>query len=614
MRPVHFFSPDVELLRHADGTCLMRSLEPLAPYDQKIGDWLDRWAREAPSRVFLVEQTKDGERTIHYGEARETALNLAEGLLRFELGPDRPLAILAANGIDHALVMLAALYVGIPLAPIAPAYALQSTDYLKLAHSFRLLTPGMIVVEDGELYRRAIEQALQVDVPIVALRNASTAPKMVDLASLRGDGTRRDGVLAAAARVGRETVAKYLFTSGSTGMPKAVINTHGMLCANAQMKRQVAPILADEPPLMVDWAPWNHTAGGNSNFNLILHNGGTLYIDPGKPTPGLFDASLKILRRISPTIYFNVPRGYELLIPHLEADRDLREKFFQRVKFLWYAAASMQPAAWFALESLAVKTVGQKILTVTGLGMTETSPIALFSTLDDNGPGVVGVPVAGLELKLVPHDTSFEVRYRGPNVTPGYWRDAAATIAAFDDQGFFLSGDLVSFIDPGRPRAGLHFDGRISEDFKLTSGTRVSAGKLRLNAMEVLRPLANEVVIVGADRSDVRMLIFPDWEACAAAVGLNTGSEPAQLASCKTLRAIFHERLTEIAATGTGSSNRIVAALLVDIPPSSAAGELTEKGTVNSRALQRNRPELLEALFGDSDERVLRIGVEAAHS
>ena len=611
---MHFFSPDVELLRHADGTCLMRSLEPLTPYDQRIGNWLDRWAREAPNRVFLVEQTKDGERTIRYGEAREAVLNLAEGLLRFELGPDRPLAILAANGIDHALVMLAALYVGIPLAPIAPAYALQSTDYLKLAHSFRLLTPGMIVVEDGELYRRAIEQALEADVPIVAMRNASAAPKMVDLASLRGDGSRRDGVLTAAARVSRETVAKYLFTSGSTGMPKAVINTHGMLCANAQMKRQVAPVLADEPPLMVDWAPWNHTAGGNSNFNLILHNGGTLYIDPGKPTPGLFGPSLELLRRISPTIYFNVPRGYELLIPHLEADRDLREKFFHRVKFLWYAAASMQPATWFALESLAVKAVGQRILTVTGLGMTETSPIAMFSTLDDNGPGVVGVPVAGLELKLVPHDTSFEVRYRGPNVTPGYWRDAAATSAAFDDHGFFLSGDLVSFIDPERPRAGLHFDGRISEDFKLTSGTRVSAGKLRLNALEVLRPLANEVVIVGADRKDVRMLIFPDWEACAAAVKLGLGSPPARLASDKTLRAIFHDRLAEIAATGTGSSNRIVAAFLVDIPPSSAAGELTEKGTVNSRALQRNRPELLEALFGDSDERVLRIGVEAAHS
>jgi len=611
LRPVRFFSPEVELTRQADGVCLMRSVEPLAEYDHRISDWLDRWALNAPNRIFLVEQANDGERAITYGKARASAMALAEGLLRYDLGPDRPLAILSANSIDHALIMLAALYVGIPLAPIAPAYALQTTDYLKLAHTFRLLTPGMIVVEDGESYRHAIEQALKTDTPVVALRNASASPNMIDFAALRGDGSRREAVLTAASCVGRQTVAKYLFTSGSTGMPKAVINTHGMLCSNAQMKRQVAPVLEEEPLVMVDWAPWNHTAGGNSNFNLVLHNGGTLYIDPGKPTTALFGASLDLLRRVAPTIYFNVPRGYELLIPYLEADAAFREQFFSRVKFLWYAAASMQPAAWFALEDVAVKAVGQRILTVTGLGMTETSPIALFGTLEANGPGVVGVPVAGLELKLVPHDTSFEVRYRGPNVTPGYWRDAPATAAAFDEERFFLSGDLLSFIDPDRPKAGLRFDGRINEDFKLTSGTRVSAGKLRLNALDVLRPLANEVLIAGADRADVRMLIFPDWEACAAAVGAEQATPPARLVSSKALRAIFQDRLAEIASTGTGSSNRIVAAMLVEPPPSAAAGELTEKGTVNSRALQRNRPQLLAALFGDSDERVLRIEADA---
>src|SRR5262249_28191002 len=414
----------------------MRSVDPLARYDDRVGDWLDFWASHAPERPFIVEQANAGERAIGYAEARDEALTLAEGMLGCGLGPDRPLAILAANGIDHALIMLAALYVGIPLAPIAPAYALQSADYLKLAHSFRLLTPGMIVVEDGELCRPALQQALQEGIPIVALRNPSAAPKMVDLAALRGDGNHRAAVLAAASRVGRDTVAKYLFTSGSTGMPKAVINTHGMLCANAQMKRQVAPVLEEEPLVMVDWAPWNHTAGGNSNFNLILHNGGTMYIDPRKPTAALFGASLELLRRVAPTIYFNVPRGYELLIPYLEADASFRKHFFSRVKFLWYAAASMQPAAWFALENVAVEAVGQRILTVTGLGMTETSPIALFGTLEANGPGVVGVPVAGLELKLVPHDTSFEVCYRGPNVTRGYWRDPTATAASFDEEGF----------------------------------------------------------------------------------------------------------------------------------------------------------------------------------
>ncbi len=604
-RPVRFFAPDVELTRNSDGSFLMRTADPLSDYDNCIGDWLDRWSLEAPDRPFLIEQIEDGERTISYREARASALSIAEGLLGFDLGPERPLAILGGNSIDYALIKLAALYVGVPLAPIAPGYALQSIDYLKLAHTFRVLTPGMVIVEDGVLYQKALEHALKDDIPVLALRNPSA--DMAGLASLRGNGSRQDSVSAAAARVRRGTVAKYLFTSGSTGMPKAVINTHGMLCANAQMKRQVAPVLADEPPVMVDWAPWNHTAGGNSNFNLILHNGGTLYIDPGKPLPGRFDASLKLLRRVAPTIYFNVPRGYEMLIPHLEADREFSAHFFRHIKFLWYAAASMQPSTWFALERLAVDAVGEKILTVTGLGMTETSPIALFGNLYATGPGVVGIPVAGLELKLVPHDSSYEVRYRGPNVTPGYWRDSAATKAAFDDEGFFASGDLLSFIDPEHPKAGLRFDGRISEDFKLTSGTKVSAGKLRLDALDALRPLANEVVVVGADRKDVRILVFPDWEVCAAIASLNGDATPAQAASNERLRAILRERLEKLAATGTGSSNRIVAALLVEVPPSAAAGELTEKGTVNSRGLQRNRPELLDILFGDADDRVLRI-------
>jgi feruloyl-CoA synthase len=604
---VRFFAPEVDLNQRPDGTWIMRSADPLADYDQRVGDWLDFWARQTPDRIFIVEQTNYGERTLRYDQARDAALSLAEGMLSWGLSPDRPLAILAVNGIDHALIMLAALYVGIPIAPIAPAYALQSTDYTKLSHAFRLLTPGVVVVDDGGLYRQALEHALDPAVPVIALRNSSAGHSMRDLASLQGDGRGKDAVAAAAAQVGRQTIAKFLFTSGSTGIPKAVINTHGMICANSQMKRQVAPCLAEEPPIMVDWAPWNHTAGGNSNFSIILHNGGTLYVDPGKPTQTLFPASLKLLRRVSPTIYFNVPRGYELLIPHLTADRTFCEHFFRKLQFLWYAAASIQPATWFELERLAVETVGHRILIVSGLGMTETAPIALFGNVHATGPGVVGIPVAGVELKLIPHDDCFEVRYRGPNVTPGYWRDPSATKAAFDEEGFFRSGDLLSFIDPKRPKSGLRFDGRIDEDFKLTSGTKVSAGKLRLDALDALGPLVNEVVVVGADREDVRLLIFPDWDVCAAAVGLPSTATPGEIASDKRLRAIFHKHLAGLAAAGTGSSNRIVAALLVEIPPSSATGELTEKGTVNSRALQRNRPALLDALFGDTDDRVLRI-------
>ncbi len=601
---MRFFSPEVELNRRSDGSLLMRSLEPLGDYDSRVGQWLDRWARQAPQRCFMVEQTPAGERSICYGEARKSVLRLAEGLLGYELGPERPVAILAENGIDHALIMLAAVYVGIPIAPIAPAYALQSIDYRKLSHAFGLLTPGMVVVDDGVLYRQPIEHALKTDIPVIALHNAR--PKWRDLGWLEGDGSHLGQVRAAAARVDRQTIAKFLFTSGSTGMPKVVINTHGMICSNSQMKRQVAPCLEEEPPVMVDWAPWNHTAGSNSNFSIILHNGGTLYVDPGKPTPEKFGASLELLRRVAPTIYFNVPRGYELLLPHLEADRAFREHFFGRVKFLWYAAASMRPTTWFDLERLAMETVGHRILTVSGLGMTETAPIALFGNARASGPGVVGIPVAGVELKLIPNDNSFEVRYRGPNVTPGYWRDTAATEAAFDEEGFLCSGDLLSFIDPERPQAGLRFDGRMNEVFKLDSGTKVSAGKLRLDALDMLRPLAHEVVVAGADRKDVRILIFPEWEACATAAGLDVAAPPAEIAANPTVRAMFRERLGKLYAAGTGSSNRIVAGLLVENPPSGAAGELTDKGTVNSRALERNRPELLDALFRDGDERVLR--------
>jgi len=603
-RPVRFFSPDVELRPIEGGTLIMRSKEPLGAYDLRVGDWLDRWAQDAPDRIFLVEQTQSGERRITYGETRSRVLAIAEGLLSYDLSAERPLIIIAPPGIDHGLMMIAAYYVGVPLAPVAPAYALQSSDFAKLKRVVAMLTPGMVAVADGAAYRAALDATLTTGVTIVAFANPM-ADQQLTLAALSGDGTRLSLVAAAANGVGNDTIAKFLFTSGSSGNPKVVINTHGMLCAAAQMQRQVTAFLASEPPIMVDWLPWNHTAGGNSIFNITLHNGGTLYIDPGKPTPEHIGATLDLLRRVSPTLYFNVPLGFEILLPYLRSDRQLSESFFRNLKFIWYAGAAMQPSTWHALEDIATQTVGQRLLIVTGLGMTETSPAAIFGNLHATGPGIVGVPIPGVELKLIRREDKFEALFRGPNVTPGYWRDPVATSASFDPEGFWISGDLLSFVDEERPEVGLRFEGRASDDFKLASGTRVPAGALRLHALEALAPLITDVVIVGADRNDVRMLMFPDWVRCAVELGLAASSSPKEMAMNDVFREALAERLTRMAEHAAGTANRIVAALPVLEPPTASAGELTDKGTINGRFLQRNRPELLALLFGNIDSNLV---------
>ena len=595
-RTVQFFSPDVELRRVGE-TFYMRSKEPLRAFDKRIGDWLDHWARVSPDQVFLVEQTAAGERTLSYGDAHARVLELADILLQFDLSADRPLLIIAPPGIDHGVLMVAAYYVGIPLAPVAPAYALQSRDFAKLKRVRELLTPGLVAVADGAHYRAALE-AVMPKLPVVAFCNAASG--QLELSSLRG-GADALRVKKAAAAVGHDTIAKFLFTSGSTGNPKAVINTHGMLCAAGQMQRQVTAFLTARPPVMVDWLPWNHTAGGNSIFNITLQNGGTLYIDTGKPTREHIETTLQVLRRVSPTLYFNVPLGFDVLLPYLREDRHLRETFFRDLQCIWYAGAAMQPATWNALEELALQTIGERLLIVTGLGMTETSPAAIFGNARANGPGIVGVPIPGVELKLISHEDKFEALYRGPNVTPGYWRDPVATAAAFDAEGFLISGDLVSFVDLQEPEAGLRFEGRASDDFKLASGTRVAAGALRLKAIDAMAPLLSDAIIVGADRHDVRMLMFPDWPQCALECGQPPQTPPAELVANSALREMFRERLAPLCAVSAGSAGRIAAALFSLIPPSAAAGELTEKGTINGRALQRNRPELLESLFGSND-------------
>jgi feruloyl-CoA synthase len=463
MRDVSFFASDIKLGVAGDGNTVMRTVEDLRPHSLRVGDWLARWSAESPDSVFLVEPNDDNERSITYGEAGRAVAALAAGLLRYDLGPDRPILALADNGIDHALLLLAALHVGIPVAPVAPAYALQAVEFSKLEGVFSLLTPGLVVVDDAMKFARALDAVLPIDVPLVALRNADQRPGALALEDLASH-LNSVAVAAAAERVGPNTIAKFLFTSGSTGVPKAVVNTHGKTL-------QAHPFLEHEPPVMVDWLPWNHTAGSNS-LRLVLYTGGTLYIDRGRPIPALIGRSVSLLRRVSPTIYFNVPAGFEALLPYLNSDPLLRASLFGRVKFLWYVAAAMQQTTWDALERIAVEQCGERILIVSGLGMTETGPLAMFGNHRAAGVGVVGVPVPGCTAKLIPHDDKFELRYKGPNISPGYWRNESATCAAFDDDGFFRSGDLLSFVDSDRPDAGMRFEGRISEDFKLATGTR----------------------------------------------------------------------------------------------------------------------------------------------
>ena len=598
--PVKFGTSEVICRSLDDGTILMRSTAQLGPFAERVGDWLDEWARVRPEQAFIVEQMPQGERVLTYGEAHRRVRAVAGGLLSLrEDATAAPLLTLAGNTVDHAVAILAALYIGMPVAPIAPAYALQASDFGKLTHCLRLLEPAVILVEDGARYQSALATACDFDVPIVAIRNAEPSAGMIAMATLE-QNTSAVEVERRARAVGPDTVAKYFFTSGSTGMPKAVINTHRMLCANAQMHRQVLAYVATEPPTMIDWLPWNHTAGGNANFNLVFANGGTLYIDPGKPLPGAIDATMALLRRVSPTTFFNVPMGYDAMLPYLEADAALRESFFGRLRFMWYAAASMKPSTWRALERLATQTVGERVLIASSLGMTETAPLALHGNPIASDVGVVGVPAPGVELKLVPHGGHFEARYRGPNVTPGYVKNPTANATAFDEDGFFRSGDLLSFVDPAEPERGMRFEGRISDDFKLASGTRVSAGSLRLGALEALRPLAAEVVIVGEGRDDVRMIIFPDWQQTALAVGVDHDQGPAQLAADPRVRALLTQRLSAVNGAGASSSSRIVAATIAVHALSAEAGELSEKGTANARVVQRNRADAIDVLFASS--------------
>jgi feruloyl-CoA synthase len=598
LRPVRLGPADVVVERRSDGAILMRSPHPLLPYPPNITERLVHWAKVAPDRVFIGQRDAAGEwRTLTYAQTFAVVRTIAAALLERDLSLERPIAILSGNDIEHALLGLAAIHVGIPYAPISVPYSLLSRDFGKLKAIIENLTPGLVFAANGALFARAIAAAVPAGVEVVVTDNPAGDRPATTFAALSATPPT-PAVDAAHAKVGPDTIAKFLFTSGSTGQPKGVINTQLMLCSNQAMSRSGYVFVADEPPVIVDWLPWNHTFGSNHNFYFVLDNGGSLYIDEGKPLPGAIATTARNLRDIAPTLYFNVPKGYEMLLPYFKDDRALREKFFSRVKVLFYAGANLSQHVADELDRLAVETTGERIIFLSSLGSTETAPSALARFWESEYAGNIGLPLPGTEVKLVPRDDKLEVRFKGPHITPGYWRRPALTAEAFDDEGFYKIGDALKFEDPADPAKGLLFDGRLAEDFKLATGTWVNLGPLRASFIAHFAPLVRDVVLAGPDRDDVTALVFPDLDACRKlAPDLAPDATAAILLADPAVRREFARLLGTLRQKSSGTSNRINRAIPLAEPPSLDVGEMTDKGSINQRAVLANRAALVEALY-----------------
>jgi feruloyl-CoA synthase len=597
LRPVKLGPADVTVERRRDGAILMRSPHPLPAYPRILTERLTHWAGAAPDRVFLAQRDARGAwRTMTYAETYTAVRAIAAALLERGLNADRPVAILSGNDIEHALLGLAAMHVGIPYAPISVPYSLLSQDFGKLKAIVEVLAPGLVFAANGVAFARAIAAALPHGVEVVVTNNPPSA-HATTFAQLAKASATAD-VETAHARVMPDWPAKILFTSGSTGRPKGVENTHRMLAANQAMIRAGLAFLAGEPPVIVDWLAWNHTFGSNHNFGLVLDNGGSLYIDEGKPLPGAIDATVRNLRDIPPTIYFNVPKGFEMLLPYLAAEPVLRQAFFSRLKVMFYAGAALAQHVLDAYEELAVRTTGERILFMSSLGSTETAPAALSCNWDCDRVGNVGVPLPGVELKLVPRDGKLEARLKGDNIMPGYWRAPALTADAFDDERFYKIGDALKFADPSDPAKGLLFDGRLAEDFKLATGSWVSVGPLRAAFIAHFAPLVRDVVLAGADRDEVTALVFPDLDACRKIATQLAADAPARLllADRRVIEA-FAQLIDTFDAASTGTSSRVTRAVLLAEPPSLDIGEMTDKGSINQRAVLSHRAAIVEELY-----------------
>ncbi len=612
-RPVRFGGClDVRVEERPDGSLRLHATEPLQPPPLRLSDRLREHAERIPDQVFAARRV-DGHGPwveLRYGQMFERAQAIGQALLDLGLSVERPIAVLSDNDLEHLSLTLGAMWVGIPWVPVSPAYSLLSQDYGKLRHILGVTTPGLVFAA-SPAFARAIATVAPADA-VVVMPDAVAAT--LDATALGGrrllrwsallDAVPGPAVAAAHAATGPDTIVKFLFTSGSTKDPKGVVNTHRMICANQQMLRQTMAFVDDEPPVLVDWLPWNHTFGGNHNIGITLYNGGTLYLDDGKPTPKGMAQTLANLREIAPTIYFNVPKGFEELATAMEGDDALRERFFSRVQCFMYAGAGLSQAVWDRLDALAVATRGHRIPMITGLGMTETAPSCMFAVGPDVRSGHIGLPCPGVVAKLVPNaegSGKTEVRFRGPNVMPGYWRAPAQTADAFDDEGFYRTGDAVVWIDPAEPRRGLAFDGRIAEDFKLSSGTFVSVGPLRAQVIAAGDPLVQDAVVAGLNRDDIGLLVFPRLEEARRLFGVGPEVDACELLRSAPARAFFQDLLDRLWRAGTGSANRPARLLVLEDPPHIDRGEVTDKGSINQRAVLTHRAVLVAHLWGEAD-------------
>jgi feruloyl-CoA synthase len=603
-----FACPAVTARRRGDGSWLLRSADPLGAWPPTVLASLRHWAQADPGHPLIAERdAAGGWRQRGYGEVAAAARAAGQALLGLGLGPSRPLLILSGNGVDHLVIALAAMTAGIPVAPVSTAYSLQSRDHARVRQIAAMIRPGAVFAADAGPFAAALDAVAQAAPGAVVITGtavtgtavtgtASAArPGAVSLATLEAAAPGPE-VDAAYAALAPGSLAKVLFTSGSTGEPKGVLNTHGMLAANQQMIRQGWPFLADERPVIVDWLPWSHTFGGNHNVNMMLTAGGTIYVDGGRPAPALFGQSLANLADVPPTIYFNVPAGYAQLVPALEGDAELAGRFFSRLRLMLNAAAALPASLRRRLEDVTLRAAGRVVPVTSAWGLTETAPAATAAHYAFDEPACIGVPLPGAEIKLSPVEDAYELRVRGPMVTPGYFGRPDLTAAALDEEGYYRTGDAARLIDEARPEAGLAFRGRIAEDFKLTTGTFVRVGAVRTALLSAI-PLLADAVIAGEGRDFAAALA---WLNPAEARALLGGRDPRSEGEVITDPDVVAHLAAALAGQrgGAGSAARVDRMLVLRRPPDLDGGEITDKGYVNQRRVLRNRAALAASLYG----------------